>query len=183
MSYTYQNLTGLKNLKTRHITLQHIQNSGLNKLRWIYGLIYKIGLNWKKVAETQFKIKVANFGWSSKNRYFILIFCMTKYLVEWYYSRESGLDPLCCRIFDKSLWNYECLCYEKFMLRSIIQLWIFSMQECLIVNFQACIWTYYGDMIMIILMKACIIAYEWREYINEISSLGGNYWIPPCEGS
>ena len=41
MSYIYQNLMGLKRLETRHITLQHIQNSGLNELKWIYGTIYK----------------------------------------------------------------------------------------------------------------------------------------------
>ena len=45
MSYTYQNLIEPKNLKTRHITLQHIQNLGLNELNRNYGLIYKIGQN------------------------------------------------------------------------------------------------------------------------------------------
>ena len=45
VNYTYQNLMGLKNLKTRHITVQHIQNSSLNELNRNYGLIYKIGQN------------------------------------------------------------------------------------------------------------------------------------------
>ena len=52
------------------------------------------------------------------------------------------------------------------------------------------------DMIMIILMKECIIAYEWRKYIYEIPSLRGSYldpslwrqlkdkmWVPSLGGS
>ena len=53
---------GLKNLKTRHITLQHIQNSCLNELNRNYDLIYKIGQNLRKLAGTQFKFKGCKFG-------------------------------------------------------------------------------------------------------------------------
>ena len=45
MTYTNQNLMGQKNLKTRNITLQHIQNLGLNELNRNYGIIYKTEQN------------------------------------------------------------------------------------------------------------------------------------------
>ena len=45
VSYTCQSLMGPKNSQTKHITLQHIQNSGLNELNRNYGIIYKIGQN------------------------------------------------------------------------------------------------------------------------------------------
>ena len=41
----------------------------------------------------------------------------------------------------------------------------FYMQECLKVNAYKDIWAFYDDVVMIILMKACIIAYEQRKYI------------------
>ena len=40
--YTNQNLMGPKGAKNRHIMLQHIKISSLDKLRWLYGKIYKI---------------------------------------------------------------------------------------------------------------------------------------------
>ena len=39
--YTDQNVMGLKGTKNKHIMLQHIKISGLDKLRWLYGKIYK----------------------------------------------------------------------------------------------------------------------------------------------
>ena len=45
MSYTHQNLMGLKRLENRQITLQHIQNSVLNELNRNYGLIYNTERN------------------------------------------------------------------------------------------------------------------------------------------
>ena len=53
---------GPKNLKTRHITLQYIQNLGLNELNKNYGLIYKTGQNLRKLTGTQFKFKGYKFG-------------------------------------------------------------------------------------------------------------------------
>ena len=48
---------GLKRLKTRQITLQHIQNSDLNELKLINGLIYKNWVEWELVVETKSKAK------------------------------------------------------------------------------------------------------------------------------
>ena len=48
---------GLKDLKTRHITLQHIQKLGLNELNRNYDVIYKIGQSLRKLAGTQFEFK------------------------------------------------------------------------------------------------------------------------------
>ena len=53
---------GLKNLKTRHITILHIQNLGLNELNRNYGLIYKTRQNLRKLAGSQFKFKGCKFG-------------------------------------------------------------------------------------------------------------------------
>ena len=46
LSYPYQNLTGLKRLKTRQIILQHVKNSYLNELNMNFGINYKTGKNW-----------------------------------------------------------------------------------------------------------------------------------------
>ena len=55
---------GLKNLKTRHITIQHNQNSGLNKLNRNYGIIYKIrqNLGYKAGWATLRNNKLLNFN-------------------------------------------------------------------------------------------------------------------------
>ena len=42
---------GLKKLKTKQITLQHIQNSYLDELIENYCIIYKFGQNWIELAE------------------------------------------------------------------------------------------------------------------------------------
>ena len=33
--------------------------------------------------------------------------------VSWHYSWGNESDPLCCRIFGRSLWNYDSLCHEN----------------------------------------------------------------------
>ena len=49
---------GLRMLETRQITFKHIQNSSLNELNRIYGLIYKIGQNWKKVQKPNLRSRL-----------------------------------------------------------------------------------------------------------------------------
>ena len=58
----------------------------------------------------------------------------------------------------------------------------FYIHEYLKANAYKDIWAFYDDVVIIILMKACIIAYEQRKYMYIMSlHLEAVIWVPPCE--
>ena len=56
---------------------------------------------------------------------------MNDYLVDCHYSRGNGSDLLYCRIFGKSLWNYDSYVMKIYDMNMKSY-----MQECWIVNVQ-----------------------------------------------
>ena len=74
---------GLKRLETRHIKLQQIQNSSLNELKWINGLIYKNRAKWELVAEIKSKAKGMKCWFGYWNIYTLhWFFCVNDCLVD-----------------------------------------------------------------------------------------------------
>ena len=82
----------LKRLETKHITLQHIQNLGLNELNINYGSISKNGHNWNWLAEIQFKYKCCKF---CMNIEMVVVLCwFSVWMIIWLAGtihREIGL--------------------------------------------------------------------------------------------
>ena len=106
-------------MKTRHIELQHIQNSALNEVNRNKTEFLKI-----RAEESNFRQKilfVLVLALMVDLVAYILLFYVgmnigLSLLIVWHYSRGSGLDLLCCRTFGRSLGNYANLCYDESMM-------------------------------------------------------------------
>ena len=64
--------------------------------------------------ELQLRLKCCNSRLMLKYLYIMLVLLL--WLVVWFedhYSWQNRFDPLWCRLFSRSLWNYDSFCYEN----------------------------------------------------------------------
>ena len=191
----------LKRLKIRQIILQHTKNSDLNELNRNYDINYKNQAELSNVSRivtwrVSYLSTCMKLNWSLNVAKFMLMmkgWYITLVLLLWLTACWNGaiheeVDLIRCAT-ESSTEVYKIMKVDIIRIYDMNNYIITNMencymQECLKVNAYKDIWAFYDDVVMIILMKACIIAYEQRKYMYIMSlHLEAVIWVPPCEGN